>query len=118
MFSQIGELKKGDRLSGETLPPALEEKLLRGLRELDQGRFDAVYLLHKQITPDFSTSPMVLRYRPEVSAEAREELYHRVFLLLDAVSDWQFSLFEYESVKMLKIEEIPGSLFYSGSRNA
>ena len=38
--------------------------------------------------------------------------------LLDAVSDWQFSLFEYESVKMLKIEEIPGSLFYSGSRNA
>jgi hypothetical protein len=118
VFSQIGELKKGDRLSGETLPPELEEKLLRGLRELDQGRFDAVYLLHKQITPDFSTSPMVLRYRPEVSAEAREELYHRVFLLLDAVSDWQFSLFEYESVKTLKIEEIPGGLFYSGSGHA
>lgn len=112
VFSELGVLRKGDRLSGEKLPPELEERLRESLAELDGGRFAAVYLLHKQINQDFSTSPMVVCFRPDVPEEERGELMHRVFLMLDAVRDWQFSLFDWDEVKKLKVEEIEGALFY------
>jgi Zn-dependent protease with chaperone function len=112
VFSKLSVLRKGDRLTGEILPPPLEQKLRESLAELDEGRFEAIYLLHKQISEEFSTSPMVVHFRAELPEEEKNELMHRIFLLLDAVRDWQFSLFDYHEVKKLKIEEIKGALFY------
>lgn len=114
VFSQIGVLQKGDRLSAEELPEALRERILASLREIDHGQIETAYLLHKQISPDFSTSPMIVRFREETGPDAREETLHRIFLCLDAVEDWQFSLFSYEEAKRVKPEEIEGAVFYRG----
>lgn len=117
LYSQISVLKKGDQLSGEELPEDLKKRILLSLLEIDQGKIEAAYLLHKQITPDFFTSAMVVRFRDGISFDDKNDTMHRIFLCLDAVEDWQFSLFDYEEVGKLRPENIPGSLFYAGERN-
>lgn len=117
LYSQISVLKKGDRLSGEELPEDLKKRVLLSLLEIDQGKIEAAYLLHKQITPDFFTSAMVVRFRDGISFDDKNDAMHRIFLCLDAVEDWQFSLFDYEDVGKMRPENIPGSLFYAGERN-
>lgn len=117
VYSQIGVLQKGDRLSAEELPKKLRERILASLREIDHGQIKAAYLLHKQISPDFSTSPMIVRFREETDPDTREETLHRIFLCLDAVEDWQFSLFSYEEAKRVKPEEIEGAVFYRGKNS-
>lgn len=116
LYSQIGVLQKGDKLSAEQLPEALRERILASLREIDHGQIEAAYLLHKQISPDFSTSPMIVRFREETDPDTEEETLHRIFLCLDAVEGWQFSLFSYEEAKRVKPEEIEGTLFYTGRK--
>lgn len=116
VFSQIGVLQKGDMLSAEELPEELRERILASLREIDHGQIEAAYLLHKQISPDFSTSPMIVRFREETDPDTEEETLHRIFLCLDAVEGWQFSLFSYEEAKRVKPEEIEGTLFYTGRK--
>ena len=117
LYSQISVLKKGDRLSGEELPEELKKRVLLSLLEIDQGQIEAAYLLHKQITADFFTSAMVVRFRDGISFDDKNDAMHRIFLCLDAVEDWQFSLFDYEEVEKLRPENIPGSLFYAGQRD-
>lgn len=117
VFSRIGVLQKGDRLSAEELPGALRERILASFREIDHGQIETAYLLHKQISPDFSTSPMIVRFREETDPDTREETLHRIFLCLDAVEDWQFSLFSYEEAKRVKPEEIEGAVFYQGKNS-
>lgn len=116
LYSQISVLKKGDRLSGEELPEDLKKRILLSLIEIDQGKIEEAYLLHKQITPDFFTSAMVVRFRDGISFDDKNDAMHRIFLCLDAVEDWQFSLFDYDEVEKLRPENIPGSLFYAGER--
>ena len=116
LYSQISVLKKGDQLSGEELPEDLKKRILLSLIEIDQGKIEEAYLLHKQITPDFFTSAMVVRFRDGISFDDKNDAMHRIFLCLDAVEDWQFSLFDYDEVEKLRPENIPGSLFYAGER--
>lgn len=113
MYDEIGKLDKRDDLSRETLPPELEGKLKAFFASLPADQLEAVYLLHKQITPDFSCSPVILRFRPEVTPEQRDELMHRTFRFLDGVDDWQFSLFPYEDAAKIHPERLEGSLLYA-----
>ena len=114
VYSEMDELRRGDDLSPETLPPELAEKLRAFFRTLPKGKVKAVYLIHKQIAPDFSCSPVILRFASDVERSEREELLHKTFLFLDAVDEWQFSLFPYEAVENVRPERIDGSLFFTG----
>ena len=59
----------------------------------------------------------IFRFRDGISFDDKNDAMHRIFLCLDAVEDWQFSLFDYEEVEKLRPENIPGSLFYAGQRD-
>ena len=113
MYDEIEKLDRRDDLSREQLPPELHGKLQTFFAALPQDQLQAVYLLHKQITPDFFCSPVILRFRDEATPEQRDELMHRTFRFLDGVDSWQFSLFPYEDVNKVRPERIEGSLFYA-----
>ncbi len=114
VYSHIGELQKEDDLSGEHLPEALLQGLLECVRSVDQGDLEKVYLVHKQITEDFFTSAVILRFRKNADRDQADEVYHQIFRYLDTATDWQFSLFNYENVKKVHVEQIPGSCIYEG----
>ncbi len=115
--SEIGSLKRGDRLSKETLPDGGQQELVKVIKEASDGKIEAAYLVRKTITDKVFSSAVVLRFTPDCPDEERREIYNKVFLYLDTVSyegidDWQFSLFEYESVKGAGFESVEGSLIY------
>ena len=50
---------------------------------------------------------------PDTDDDTRYKILHKAFNYLDTCSDWQFSLFDYDDVKNVKIEDIAGSCVYS-----
>ena len=114
---ELNSLDKDDDLSGETLPPEMEEQILAYLESIDEGQIDRIYLLHKQIGPDSFTSAMLVGFVPDAPDESKGDAWHKIFLCLDNMPDWQFSLFDLEDHKKIRPDEIKGSLFYLGMKN-
>lgn len=115
VYRELGFLRKGDNLQTEQLPEDLLKPLLAYIASVDDGILDKVYLVRKVITDDFFTSAVVLQYKEEADAAGREALEDKMFQYLDTCSDWQFSLFDYESVAKAKVENIPDSCIYPKS---
>ena len=111
-FSHMETLERTDDLSEEHLPQALMTSLTDFLRQAEPGLLDRVYLLHKQITPAFFTSVVILRFQKDADPRKREDLTHDTFRFLDNTTDWQFCLFDYEEVRHVRPERIPGSCIY------
>ena len=111
-YSHMEALEKSDNLSPEQLPEALMASLMDFLRQAEPGLLDRVYLVHKQITADFFTSVVVLRFRKDADPKKREDLTHSTFRFLDNTTDWQFCLFDYEEVRHVHVEKIPGSCIF------
>lgn len=99
IYSQIGVLKKSDNLSAEQLPEGMQRALLEFIAGTAPTQIQDIYLVKKTITEDFSTSAVVLKFFPDVSAEERSDIYHRIFRYLDTSTDWQFSLFDYANLE-------------------
>lgn len=119
VYSQMGQLKKKDRLSQEHLPEGMLESLVAFIVSADTNNtLEKVYLVRKTITEDFFTSVVVLRFREDADWDASSEVMHKVFAYLDTSSDWQFSLFAYEDVAKVKVEKIPGSCVYEREKTA
>lgn len=128
-FDQLGELKKGDDLSADTLPEGKLEDILSYIRMADVTPLDTdgstepltpcikrVFLVRKTISEDFFTSVFVLDFKDGTDAERRVTVYHRVFSKLDTdEDDWQYSLFEYSDVRGVGIERIPGCCVWEES---
>lgn len=112
VYSQLNVLDKKDNLSPEQLPPELMEQLVACLSAVDDNLFDRVYLVRKTITADFFTSAVVLRFRLDADDEKCQEAAHRVFRFLDSC-DWQFSLFYYENVTGVGVEQVENSCIYT-----
>ncbi len=110
-------LNKNDQLSAESLPPEIEERIRSYVESLDEGQIDRMYLIRKQINAVLYTSAMVVCFVSGTEEKVKDETMHKVFLCLDNIPDWQFSLFDYEDVKIIKPDEIKGSLFYLGAGN-
>lgn len=110
--SQVGVLKRGDRLSAEQLPEGVLEETLAYIRSIENGEIQQIYLVRKTITEDFFTSAFVVKFTEDSDPDAQDEIMHKIFLYLDTVSDWQYSLFDYREVAKVKVETIPGSLVY------
>ena len=113
LYSQLGQLKKKDKLSPEKLPDGMLEEMLSYISSADTtDAVEKVYLLRKTITEDFFTSVVVIRFGEEVTDEDRGRLMHKVFSYLDTSTDWQFSLFAYEEVAKVKPERVENSCVY------
>ncbi len=109
---QTGVLKRGDRLSAEQLPGGVLDEILAYIRSIENGEIQQIYLVRKTITENFFTSAFVVKFTEESDHETQNEIMHKIFLYLDTVSDWQYSLFDYREVAKVKLETIPGSLVY------
>ena len=111
-YDEISRLNKGDRLSAEQLPDGVLEDILAHIRSFEAGSIDKIYLVRKTISPELFTSAFVIRFGKDCDPEQRDEVIHQIFCYLDTVSDWQYSLFDYDSVKRAGVESIPESLVY------
>ena len=113
VYSQLGQLTKKDTLSTEKLPEGMLEALLTYITSADHaGAVENVYLVRKTITEDFFTSAVVVRFTDGADPELCDQLMHKIFSYLDTSTDWQFSLFDYEDVKKVKVERIEHSCVY------
>ncbi len=111
-YSQIGELHRSDNLGTEQLPEGVLEDILAHIRTFEAGSIDKIYLVRKTISPDLFSSAFVVRFVKDCDPELRDEVMHGIFSYLDTVSDWQYSLFDYDDVKRIGVEKIEGSLVY------
>ncbi len=112
-FSQLGELKRGDKLSKETLPEGVLEETLAYIRSVENGEIDKIWLVRKTISEELFTSVFIVRFREDADGEKCNEIMEKIFQYLDKTTDWQYSLFEYGDVSGAKFESVEGSLVYS-----
>ncbi len=113
IYSEANVLNKKDKLSIEVLPEGMLEDILEHISSECSDNIDKIYLVRKTITDNFFTSAFVIKMTPDTDDDTRYKILHKAFNYLDTCSDWQFSLFDYEDVKNVKIEDIAGSCVYS-----
>ena len=112
IYDELGVLRRSDNLSTEHLPEELQEQLLGYILSFENGNIETLYLVRKTITSEFFTSAMVVRFTTEAEMEAKQEIMHKIFSVLDNDTDWQFSLFEYDDVMKVPLNDIPGAVIY------
>lgn len=113
VYSKANTLSAKDNLCTEHLPDGILDDILSHVLQCDDGTVQNIYLVRKVISDDFFTSAVVLRFAKEASPEKKEEIFSKTFSFLDTSSDWQFSLFDYDDVKKVRLEKIEGSCVYS-----
>ena len=113
IHSEASVLNKKDKLSTEALPDGMLEDILAHITFEHSDNIEKIYLVRKTITDDFFTSVFVIKIVSDTDDDTRYKILHKAFNYLDTCSDWQFSLFDYEDVKNVKIEEITGSCVYT-----
>lgn len=106
---QAGSLGKNDKLTEEHLPEGMLEEILQYIVSVSQGQVAKVYLVRKVISDTFFSSPFIIRFKPDAPEEIRDDVMHKIFLLLDNDYDWQFSLFAYDDLEKGVVEKVPGS---------
>ena len=106
-------LNKKDKLLKESLPDGMLEDILEHITSEHSDNIEKIYLVRKTITDDFFTSVFVIKIVPDTDDDTRYKILHKAFNYLDTCSDWQFSLFDYEDVNNVKIEDIAGSCVYT-----
>ena len=97
-YSKMGGLRKKDMLSAERLPAELQNNLTAFFTQIDDGRLQCVSVIRKTISPEYFTSPVIVRFAPGVPDETKDEIMHKIFMHLDTCSDWMFSLYDYDDV--------------------
>ncbi len=112
-YNQTDELNPNDNLSEEHLPDGMLEGILTYLQSMDEGAVRQVYLVRKTVTEDFSASAVVLRFDADVPDERKGDVFHKMFRYLDTSTDWYFTLFDYEDVRKVDFDAIPGSCVYT-----
>ncbi len=112
IYSETGVLNKKDKLSTESLPEGMLEDILEHITSEHSDYIEKIYLVRKTITDDFFTSVFVIKMTSDTDDDTRYKIIHRAFNYLDTSSDWQFSLFDYEEVKNVSIQDVTGSCVY------
>lgn len=111
--SELGVLRRSDRLSAERLPDGVLEETLNYIHSVESGEIERIFLVHKTITEEFFTSAFVIDFAKGAPRRVKDEIMDKIFLYLDTTTDWQYSLFLYEDVSRAGIDKIEGTLVYS-----
>ena len=111
---KLFSLNKGDKFTRENLPEGVLERDIENITAAGEGKLDAIYLVRKSLSEDVFTSIYVLKFVPDTDYKTRQRIYHNVFMYLDTVSDWQYTLYVYDDdgVKLIGLEKIEGSLVW------
>ena len=111
---KLFSLNKGDKFTRENLPEGVLERDIENITAAGEGKLDAIYLVRKSLSEDVFTSIYVLKFVPDNDYKTRQRIYHNVFMYLDTVSDWQYTLYVYDDdgVKLIGLEKIEGSLVW------
>ncbi len=92
-----GGINAKAKLSKETLPDDWQDKILSYILQISNNMISHVYLVHEQANEEYTPSSFILRYTDDATAEQRDEIYDKVFRLLDDwPTDWDFCLYDYE----------------------
>lgn len=113
IYSEAGILNKRDKLSTESLPDGMLEDILEHITSEYSDNIEKIYLARKTITDDFFTSVFVIKIVSDTDDDTRYKILHKAFNYLDTCSNWQFSLFDHDDVKNVKIENVTGSCVYT-----
>lgn len=113
IHAETSVLNKKDKLSAESLPDGMLQDILTHITSKNNENIEKIYLVRKTITDDFFTSVFVIKFTANTDDDIRYKILHRAFNYLDTCSNWQFSLFDYEDVKNVKVESIDDSCVYS-----
>lgn len=113
IHSEANVLNKKDKLSTESLPDGMLDDILTHITAEYTDDIEKIYLVRKTITDDFFTSAFVIKISSDTDDDTRYKIFRKAFNYLDTCSDWQFSLFDYEDVKSVKLEAIPGGCVYT-----
>ncbi|MCR5808798.1 MAG: hypothetical protein K6G56_04480 [Clostridiales bacterium] len=116
-YDEIDSLKKGDKLTREELPDGALERDLAFIAAAGGDILEKVYLVRKTVSDDFFTSAYVVRFEKGADNEARGEVMQKIFNYLDTVSDWQYSLFDFDYIPNVSLDKIEGCLVYESQND-
>lgn len=98
------------KLSEEQLPEGWLERICGFIRNAAGEDICCIYLVKETVTEDYAPSSFVLRLREETPEARAEEIYDKVFRLLDDwPEDWDFCLYLYEASMEKPLKQVPGS---------
>lgn len=86
--------------------------ILAYMDHISQDSMFQIDLVRKTISDRFFASVFVIRFREDTTQEVSCEVLHKIFRYLDAL-EWQFTLFDYQSVSSAKVERIENACVYS-----
>lgn len=100
-------------LTQAQLPEGWLEKILDFAVTAGGEGLEAVYLVKEIVNEDYAPSSFVLRFSEGVADETVDQLYNKVFRLLDDwPEDYEFSLYVYEDSMEKPLTAINGSCVY------
>ncbi len=117
VYSKLYRLDKGDELRAETLPEGVLEKDLQNILRAGDGSISRVYLVRKEVADKYA-SHYVIQFKDGTDDEKKGETLHSIFMYLDTVSDWQYSLEEYGEAANAGLEKIEGALVWEDGASA
>ena len=116
VLNKVFTLEKGDVLTAEKLPEGVLEKDIQNIVRIADGTVSAVYLVRKEVADKYA-SHYVIRFKEGTDMEKRGDVLHGIFMYLDTVSDWQYSLDAYEDAAEAGIERIDGALVWEEKKD-
>ena len=110
---ELDALHRHDTLTVEHLPTGMLEEILTYIHTIDGGSIQKIYLVRKTISDTVYTSAFIIRFTEDTEIDTKWEVLHKIFRCLDSDYEHQFSLFDYDDVKKIRVETIPGSCVFS-----
>lgn len=116
IYSEMQFIGPRDRLSEEKLPDGMLEGILARAEEVGGDLFERIYIVRKLIDEENFVSCVVVKPVDKVNAEKYEGAMDKMFQYLDKSCDWQFSLFDFNSVPSKKIMNISGACVWESRK--
>ena len=113
-YDETGTLSAKDKISESDMPRELLDEIVGFIKRSDEKeQINAVYLVKKTITNDFSTDIFLLAFRSDSDDKACEEVYDKIFNFLDThPTDRQFSLFVYDKSYDAALKKVKNYIVY------
>ena len=111
VYSKLFTLEKNDLLTADDIPADMRERDIENIRKICGDALKEIYLVKKTVR-DARTSVYILRIDDALGDEEKRKLLHGVFMYLDTVSDWQYSLYDIKNVPQIRVEKIDGALVW------
>lgn len=116
-FSLANFIDVKDNLSEEKLPDEMLEKILSYIKKIDENTsIETIRLIRKNISDNFFSSVVLIKFKKTAEEEEKQVIMQKTFNHLDAGYEWQFSLFDFDTLSAplrTKIEKINNSCVYS-----